>query len=90
MTFFAIYRLVLAFQFESGHVVVEIFRYTGNPERFFIMAIGALIAEFAFVDIFMAGRAIIGLYTFPILENISGFGSQIVAFFAPHLAMTAF
>ena len=90
MAFFAIDRLVLAFQFESGHVVVEIIRHAGDPEGLFIMAIGALIAEFAFVGILMADRTIVCTHAFAVLENIEGFGCQVMACFAAYLAVFAF
>lgn len=53
MAFPAINRLVLANQLKPSPVMIEIFHRTGRAKRVFVVAFGAIAAEFIVVYIFM-------------------------------------
>lgn len=79
MTFFAIYRLMFAGQFEPGLVVVEVFGDACYTEGLFVVAVGALVAELVVVHILVAGRTVFGFHAFPILKYPNRLDGQIVA-----------
>lgn len=69
MAFSAIHCFVLAFQQKSGQRVVKVFHGTGGPEGIFVVAIGAVSAEFAFMNILVALGAILRARPDAVLKN---------------------
>jgi ferredoxin len=81
--------LMFAFQFKIGFTVVEILRPLYNIERYFRMALGAVLAELAVVRVFMAARTVVGNHSFKFLEFQSVLYPGLVAKVTRNLLMLA-